>query len=263
MSKVRDYNISYIGYGDVIDDTADLTAANIFSKSWTEIGNLVDDTIKDVAEEATETDFKNAENDKIDFSVISEEAVKKFEFATMNQKMSNKILAFGGSVTDGIWSAPVQAYNGIEKALIIISRSVDGKKAYKVFPRVKMTAMTVGEYNGTEVNAIMFKITVLSPQTSAGVQFQNELNFFRAVAPVTATYTGTSLTWDYVQGFDAATDYEYSEDSGSNWLACSANPQTVTGSLGSILLRTEAYTSSDLDEAQWQFSESLTVTETV
>ncbi len=261
--KQRDYNVSFVGFGDVLETSADLTPNGVDAITFQEMTNVTPGTLKNVSDENEITDFQNAEDDKIDFSVISKEGAKKFEFQVFDVDFQNLLLAFGGSVTDGYWKAPIATYGGIEKSLKIVSRSVNGIKAVKFFPRVKVTAMNVGEYTGDATNDIKFSVTILTPtDSSTSTTFSNELIYSKANPPMSATYVASTgvLTFDYIDGFGEATDYEYTEDAGGSWNNCATNPETITASLTAVGLRVKKYASSTMSEAQWQESTTLNVT---
>ncbi len=255
--KQRDYSIDGIYIGDVIDSSSNFTADNIDTSNYTEITNLVKDSIKNVSDEIALTDFTNAEDDQTDFSVVTEKPVKKYEFSTRDVDFQNLKLAFGGSTSEGVWSAPTDIYTGIEKSLLIISRPVNGVYSVKVFARVQIIGSRIGEYTNETANGLKFSVTILQPiDSSSGNKFTSELNYHKAIAVTnTDVSTAEELGWDYVAGFDSADDYEYSDDDGETWTTCSSNPETELDA-GTFLLRVAGYSGID-DEAQWVASDSI------
>ncbi len=261
--KQRDYNISKLAFGDVMDSSASMNLAGVDAIAFTEMTQITPGTLKNVSDDNEIKDFENAENDKVDFSTIAKKGSKKYEFQIFNANLDNLILAFGGVKVGSGWQAPTNAYGGIEKSLIIISRSVSGLKTTRFFPRVKITAIQVGEYTGDATNDIKFSFTVLSPVDAvSGANFSDEYVYSRANAPITATYVATTgvLTFEAIDGFDSATDYEYTENAGVAWVDFATNPETITTSLTAVGMRVKENVSTDNRDAQWEASEILNVT---
>lgn len=260
--EATSYNVAGLFYGEVVDDkNFDVTAIDM--TNYKELAHIKGDTLKDVSDENSIVDFKNAEDDGVYFSVLSEKGTLKYEFETMEYNARNLILALGGSFENGVWKAPTEGYSGVEKSLILRTRAVNGIYQVLFFPRVNLTAMLIGAFNAADSNTIKFSWTVLEPKDAAtNVYFSNRYIFHKSIPPTEGSYNSTSgeLTFSVLSSFPNATEYQYSTDSGTTWTTLATNPETIATGQSEVLLRTAGYMSSDLSEAQWVASESFSLT---
>ena len=215
-----------------------------------EVGELVYDSIAFDYEENSIVDIKNQETGKVDLSVVEEEGSKKFTFSTRNMKFENMILAFGGEVVDGVWNAPLNTYNGVEKALKVVLKAPTGLHAVTDFPRVNVIATFQGAVVENATTDIVFSCTALTPSNESTGEDQSMWQvYYKPAAPTNGVVDNTADTFafDYVIGFTSASDYEYSIDGGSGYTDCTANPITgLTGAIavGDLLVRVKANTSN-------------------
>ena len=202
--------------------------------AMTEIGELVDGESSIAKEEDTEVDIINQETQEVDSTVLSAIGSEKAIIVTRNLKPSNLLLAFGGSMASGKWNAPTSAYRGDYKAVKFISRETEGIHSVVDFPYCKMTALSQNEYLEDSNGSIKFSLTKQTPTNASGVKQTPKYKYGQPAAPTVPVTDDTANSFGFTEteGFDA-TDFEYSDDTGSTWTDVTVNPITgITGAVG-------------------------------
>ncbi len=247
--KKRIIGVEHIFYGDVLEsglmpDIGDMT----------EIGELLIDSVNVTKEDDTKTDIKNQETAQVDSSILSEIGAEIVNFATRNQRLSNLILAFGGSSTGGKWLQPVNAFRGREVSIKIIARNTDGTHGVLDFPKVKMTAKNQAELTETENATILFSCSMLTPKNeSTGISQAPKYVYFQPSSPEIGVVDDVAKTFEFspVTGFDTATEYEWSDDGGITFVDCTVFLINVTASgaiaIGDLLVRAKEVLTGDAD----------------
>ena len=210
-----------------------------------EIGKLVYDTIEYITEENSIVDIKNQETGKVDLSLLEEEGAKKFTWATRDMQFDNLILAFGGAIVSNKYTAPTEAYNGVEKAVRFVTKAANGIHSVVDFPRMKLNATINGAIVENETASIQFTGTMLIPVNASDVEQTPKYVYWKPAAPTNGVVDDTANTFefDYVDGFADATLYEYTTTGAAPYSACTVNPITgLTGviAIGDLLVRVAA-----------------------
>lgn len=239
-SKKRMYGIKAIYVGDLQDDGLMPDDGDLV-----EIGKLVYDTISLEFEENSRVEIKNQETGKVDLSLLEEEGAKKFTFATRDMQFDNLILAFGGAVVSNKYTAPTEAYTGVEKAVRFVTKAANGMHGVFDFPRMQLDAMLNGAIVENETASIQFTGTMLIPTNASDVDQPPYYAYYKPAAPTNGVVDDTANTFafDYVENFEDATLYEYTTTGAAPYSACTVNPITgLTGAIaiGDLLVRIAA-----------------------
>ena len=243
--KKRLIGIQHIFVGEVLETglMPDLSA-------MTEIGTILPDSASIAKEDDTVTDLKAQETGEVDISILSELGAQSAVFNTRDFNQTNLVLAFGGSMVNGKWNEPVDAFRGREKSVKIIGRSVDGLHFVVDMPKTKMTAKMIGELPESESASIQFTMKKLTPINETTSVKQSPLQkYSQPQAPSFGIVddTAKSFLFDYVPSFEVATEYEYSTDGGSIWADVTVNPITglTATAIGDLLVRVKAVVTGD------------------
>ncbi len=247
------YQIDITKEGVYFADVLDNGAAPLLA-DMEYIGEVVPESMSVAKDDDTITDLKVQETKKVALSVLSEIGATNLIFETRNVNPDMLILAFGGAVTaEGVWSEPVNAFQGREKAIAFVSNAVEGLHTITYFPRMKMTAKKTGAVSETETNNIQFTCKKLQPTNetvSPNVKVTAKIVENKPAASDLGLVddANNSFEFDYVENFDSATDYEYSTDSGVIFTDVTVNPITgLTGAIavGALHVRVKAVTTGD------------------
>ena len=192
------------------------------------INKIKPDTVALEKDDNTFVTTKNQEDNTVDQLLLTEVGDTNFSFEVWDFSFDNLIRILGGSVVDGKWVEPVNAYRGREVSLRIVTKSGKGLHAVTDFPRIKMQGKINGTLSEGEPSTIMYTFTKLTPQDENGVSKSAMFKYYKPTAPTNPVTDDVADTfgWDYVEGFEDPTEYEYSVDGGSNFSDCTANPQT-------------------------------------
>lgn len=247
--KKRIIGVKNIFYGDTLE-----TGLMPDIGAMTEIGELLIDSVNITKEDDTKTDIKNQETAQVDSSILSEIGAEIVNFATRNQRISNLILAFGGSSVGGKWLQPVNAFRGREVSIKIITRETDGSHGILDFPKVKLTAKNQAELTETENATILYSCSMLTPKNeSTGIDQAPKYVYFQPSSPEIGVVDNVAKTFEFtpVTGFDTATEYEYSDDGGNTFVDCTTFMIDVSSSgaiaIGDLLVRVKEILTGDAD----------------
>ena len=137
----------------------------IMGTTLTTVNYIVPGSAVVIFEAGTDTEFFVEEYEYPDISLTGK-AVKRFEFATRKMSVANFLLAFGGSTTASIWSAPTTLATEIVKSVELTSADYDGYHAKFNIVRAKLAPSANIPFTDTDTGQIKYAGKILQP-TSA------------------------------------------------------------------------------------------------
>lgn len=217
------------------------------------IGDIVPDSLNRDDEEDTSVVLKSQESGEVFADILSETGAKKFTFATRNWKTENLLKALGGSVdATGSWLAPTSTFRGDFYAMAYMSRPDEFTGLHMVmqYPKVKLKGKVEGGQTESESNNLAFEGVVFTPENASGVKQAPMVYSLIPTAPTGGIVDDDNNTfaWTDVPGFTGFAKYEFSEDGGTTWDDCIANPHVLTltaVAIGDMQIRVMADTTSD------------------
>ena len=134
------------------------------------ISHIVPDTAKLVFSTPDSTQFTTEDSDDVDVE-ISGAASKGVEFATFDMGNDAFILAFGGAASGAtIWKAPTDSIVSIERALVVITKPINGYQLKFEIPHVSLRAGGELKFSKTDVGSIAFEGTILKAGTNPSIK---------------------------------------------------------------------------------------------
>jgi len=115
--------------------------------------------------------------DEPDIVSISHGGMKTFKFSTRDMNVDTLVRILGGSVTDEVYTAPVNSNTKIWQSVEIIGKYVDGSRAKIEIPKALIFAKMTAPFTDSESGVLEVTCEVATPTNASGV----------ALAPYTYT----------------------------------------------------------------------------
>ena len=158
MAAENIYGLKSILIGDIaVDGGPGTTLTEV-------IGQTVIDSAALTSTEATIEDINIEETDTAIKRLRSTPATLSLAFATYNQDPTVLQLLFGGTVTDGVWSAPVSGLSSVEKTVQVTTKD----DVVITFPRMDLSAVLDWGFAKSRLGQTNITGSVLTPE-KAGV----------------------------------------------------------------------------------------------